>query len=425
MAPAKAFYKKPCVGLNKIAPNPITARKVKNEKLEKQIFRGLTMSSAGILKNVKGETSLEEISRWINYHGGTYEKEVTNDTTHLICSIEEYKKGGTQVRKAWKLGTEKCQIVVFDWIEDCLQRKPKRLLKEKPYSLDRTIMNLKKMGAEKIREHRKNFEDGVRVSRELSNSNLYHIYYDTEAFEYKVMLSRIRLDGKIMIEKYTLYLFESHNKFPPIYMFGAKLSRSHRPITYYRQDCQPMTFADAFRCFQKFFKEKTGIDWDDRLERIIPRRIENGKEIEFAFFKYLPPINGRPVGLLPYGYVRPEYRQAPIEGAQIEDVGYDTDSEVGDDDQVSDDLSNKDYEVVQYEFPGNRERSINPGDELNVAISISSDGPSQCSDSDETLASSRDTPSQADSLVGMTGGLPHGAVTDSSHEGNPWRDDKS
>lgn len=34
---------------------------------------------------------------------------------------------------------------------------------------------------------------------------MYHIYYE-DGFEYKVILSRIRLDGKTMIEKYTLYV---------------------------------------------------------------------------------------------------------------------------------------------------------------------------------------------------------------------------
>lgn len=148
------------------------------------------MASVGRFMHTRGEASIEEISRWIRYHGGTYENEVTDETTHLICSIEEYKKGGAQgksicilklnpvliqyfnqtVRKAWKLGTEKCQIVIFEWIEDSLQGKPKRRLGEKPYTLDRTIMNLKKMSADKLREHRKKFEDGVRVSKELSNS---------------------------------------------------------------------------------------------------------------------------------------------------------------------------------------------------------------------------------------------------------------
>ena len=34
----------------------------------------------------------ESINKWITVHGGVYEREVGPDTTHLICSIAEYKK---------------------------------------------------------------------------------------------------------------------------------------------------------------------------------------------------------------------------------------------------------------------------------------------------------------------------------------------
>ncbi|KAH7336446.1 hypothetical protein BKA65DRAFT_402145 [Rhexocercosporidium sp. MPI-PUGE-AT-0058] len=426
MARTKAPSKKTCTASKKVSPNPITARKVKTEKPQKQIFKGLTMSSVGQLMHTRGGVSLEEISRWIRYHGGTYEKEVTDDTTHLICSIEEYKKGGAQVRKAWKLGTEKCQIVVFDWIEDCLQGKTKRRLREKPYTLDRTIMNLKKMNADKLREHRKKFEDGVRISKELSNSNLHHIYYDTDAFEYKVMLSRVRLDGKTLIEKYTLYLFESHNKAPPIYMFGAKLSRTCRPISYYRCDCRPMDFATAFSCFKKFFKDRTGIDWDDRLERIIPKKIENGKEIPFAFFKYLPPIQGRPVGLLPYGYVRPEDR--PMEQRPMEDVGYDTDSEVGDDDQdndlqgSSDECGSDTSDSGSHSHSDSSANSTTSGAESEGVISLSSDDLGSVFSSASTPSFLKDTPSAAGSPDGAEGALQKAPISISSDEDEAWRD---
>ncbi|KAL5317700.1 hypothetical protein ACEPPN_014798 [Leptodophora sp. 'Broadleaf-Isolate-01'] len=421
MARAKEPLKKPCMAPKKVTSNPITSRKVKIEKPQKPIFKGLKMASVGRFMHTRGEASIEEISRWIRYHGGTYENEVTDETTHLICSIEEYKKGGAQVRKAWKLGTEKCQIVIFEWIEDSLQGKPKRRLGEKPYTLDRTIMNLKKMSADKLREHRKKFEDGVRVSKELSNSDLFHVYYDSDAFEYKVMLSRVRLEGKTMIEKYTLYLFESHNKAPPLYMFGAKLSRTCRPIAYYRQDCHPMDFATAFSCFKKFFKERSGIDWDDRLERIIPKKIENGKEVEFAFFKYLPPIQGRPVGLLPYGYVRPEDRP-------MEDVGYDTDSEVGDDDQDSgsqgcNDEGGSDTSASDSgSHSDSGEGSTTSGADSDGVISISSEESGSCFSSVGTPSFLKDTPSADGSPDSTQGRLRNGAISISSDEDHTWRD---
>ncbi|KAH7409167.1 hypothetical protein BKA64DRAFT_773789 [Cadophora sp. MPI-SDFR-AT-0126] len=349
MARAKVAFRKPCAGeLKKLTTNPITSRKA-NSRPMKQIFKGLTISAAGTFKGVNGDISHEQLGKWIKAHGGAFESKVTDDTTHLICSIEEFKQKSTQVQKAWQLARTRCQIVTFDWIEDCLlgPKQTKRLLKERAYTLDRTLINLKKgIEVDKV-ALRKRFDENARIAHELSNSNMYHIYYE-DGFEYKVILSRVRLDGKTMIEKYTLYLFESNTKAPLLYMFGAKYSRSHRPLTFWRQDCRPMDFHTAFTCFKKFFKERSGIDWDDRLERIIPKKIENNKVVEHNFFKYLPPPQGRATGLLPCGYVRPEDRVVEVadsegEGDREAEVGYDTDSEVGDDgDDASDEMSDED-----------------------------------------------------------------------------------
>lgn len=38
----------------------------------------------------------ESIAKWFTIHGGTYAREVQEDTTHLICSVEEYKARGAQ-----------------------------------------------------------------------------------------------------------------------------------------------------------------------------------------------------------------------------------------------------------------------------------------------------------------------------------------
>ncbi|EKD14011.1 brct domain containing protein [Drepanopeziza brunnea f. sp. 'multigermtubi' MB_m1] len=313
------------------APLPIV-QKVKSGRRMRQIFKGLTMTSVGTYPGSNKVLTGDDVRNFVTAHGGIYEREVTAETTHLICSIEEYKKRPKHVCDAWQLGTERCKIVVFDWLEDCLVRKQKLLLSTRPYTLDRTIMQLRKRNAKDMTEYRKKFEDGVKVSKELCDNRLYHVYYDADAFEYKVMLSRFRLDGSTMIEKYTLFLFESHAKAPPLYMFGAKFSRTHRPTSYYREDCHPMVFSTAFNCFKKFFREKSGVDWDLRLERLSPKTDAHGNEK--VFFKYSPPAGGRPVGLLPPGYVRPDDRPLaqPVDAkaADIIEV-YDTDSEADSD----------------------------------------------------------------------------------------------
>jgi hypothetical protein len=122
-------------------------------------------------------------------------------------------------------------------------------------------------------------------------------------------------------------------------MTGCILSRSHRQTTYYREHCHPMPFAEAFFYFKDFFRKKTGIEWDNRLE---------GIKMPEDYFVYTPPILGRPVGFVCDGYVRPELRvKQSIEGDSSEEVHsgegesgsekeaevvYDTDSEVEDED---------------------------------------------------------------------------------------------
>jgi hypothetical protein len=80
----------------KVTPNVIISRKERKKSASKPIFRGLTMSSAGTFISGGKTVSHEDFSRWIVEHGGNYEREVSCDTTHLICSIEEYKKNSAQ-----------------------------------------------------------------------------------------------------------------------------------------------------------------------------------------------------------------------------------------------------------------------------------------------------------------------------------------
>lgn len=120
----------------------------------------------------------------------------------------------------------KCVIVVFDWIIDCLlgPKLGKRLLQPKRYTLHRTLKVLKK-GKTSLAEYRAEFKEGVRESRELCNNGeflhdvscpqfniahgfaeLNHVYYDPDGFVYKVVLTRVNSEGRVMTEKYTLFV---------------------------------------------------------------------------------------------------------------------------------------------------------------------------------------------------------------------------
>lgn len=84
-------------------------------------------------------------------------------------------------------------------------------------------------------------------------------------------------------------------------MVGSKLSQPGRPPSYWREECHPKPFWEAFRDFTKFFEKITGIEWDDRLDGG-PSRLHDP-------FKYIIPVSGRP-----YGHVSPD-KKHPVQRA--------------------------------------------------------------------------------------------------------------
>jgi hypothetical protein len=53
----------------------------------KAIWAGEVFCLSGTFK-----ASHEDIRRWVNYHGGRVVDKVTDDTTYLICSMEDFEK---------------------------------------------------------------------------------------------------------------------------------------------------------------------------------------------------------------------------------------------------------------------------------------------------------------------------------------------
>jgi len=71
----------------------------KADKPLKAIFRGLVISVAGNITTASKDPqpiSYDQIAKWVTLHGGICEREVNESTTHLICSVAEYKKVGPQ-----------------------------------------------------------------------------------------------------------------------------------------------------------------------------------------------------------------------------------------------------------------------------------------------------------------------------------------
>jgi hypothetical protein len=93
----------------------------------------------------------------------------------------------------------------------------------------------------------------------------------------------------------------------------------------------PVAFDVAFRNFKNFFKKKTGIDWDQRLDGLNPgdrekadsaedgnikkETTEGGKaeEDDRQMFVYIPPLKDKPRGVMPLGWRDPEEIKAEEE----------------------------------------------------------------------------------------------------------------
>ncbi|KAH8596921.1 hypothetical protein B0O99DRAFT_705185 [Bisporella sp. PMI_857] len=149
----------------------------------KQIFAKLRFSFTG---DFGSGWAYDKMAGWVRHHGGEYEKEVQcgkeallrqRYTTHLICTIEEYKKKSSQVKKALSLG-KYCNIVVGDWLADCLvsNNSKKRRRVEKGYTLNRVLRRVDKTRKAQER-YRESFEEGVRAGHELVDNRKFLANY--------------------------------------------------------------------------------------------------------------------------------------------------------------------------------------------------------------------------------------------------------
>ena len=73
------------------ALRPMETKKIakKAQKMLKPIFRGKVMAFSG---DFGAGWSHDQMSNWIRLHAGEYVRDISPKTTHLICSIEDYKK---------------------------------------------------------------------------------------------------------------------------------------------------------------------------------------------------------------------------------------------------------------------------------------------------------------------------------------------
>ncbi|RAH61276.1 BRCT domain protein [Aspergillus piperis CBS 112811] len=237
-------------------------------------FKNIHASSFG-----KFDGLSDKIPQWIRANGGQYSKDISKNLTHLITTKEAFK--------------DNVEAVSFDWLEDSLLSKNRRPKRETEYLLANILKReKKKRGNEKVKIREREKEEprkkgnlknrdpfgrkrkGVKAGTAVSR---YHIYTDEEArVTYNATLVRL-MQGKSCKERYVVRVYES-NREPHVYATHLEYSRIGK------QQSQLLTPLKADRdsavtAFKETFKDKTGKEWEERLDDILPegKRDTDGK----------------------------------------------------------------------------------------------------------------------------------------------------
>ena len=108
----------------------------------------------------------------------------------------------------------------------------------------------------------------------------------------------VSLDSSIVIIQFTnttTKIFES-NPTPHTYVVAKKYKRAGLPAVLYHDKDVGKGLQKAFEEFKSIFEDKTGIKWDQRLGKL---------KQDKQNYVYMPPTGGKPVGVLPFGWKKP------------------------------------------------------------------------------------------------------------------------
>ncbi|KAI9038782.1 BRCT domain protein [Aspergillus affinis] len=205
----------------------------------------------------------EKIPQWVKANGGEYSKNVSQGVTHLITTIEAFKKNIEAVRKAKRF---KVKIVSYDWLEDSLLSKSRAPKREGPYLLETILKNEKKANAEAKAKKASKRPAKVKAKRTTD----YHLYTD-KGVTYNATLTRPTIQATR--EKYHLKIFELNSN-PITYATYVKYTRTSKSTIALKAPIGS-TLQAAMSVFEHFFEEQTGKKWEDRLDGVTPQRKED------------------------------------------------------------------------------------------------------------------------------------------------------
>ncbi|KAI1327819.1 hypothetical protein F5Y16DRAFT_179992 [Xylariaceae sp. FL0255] len=217
----------------------------------------------------------DQVRKWVIAWGGRFAHPGDEGVTHLLCTQENFEKKVAPVKAALGKRGKNTIIVSRDWLEDSIDKK--RALSIKEYLLENKTKKRKAAAT--------NPAKGV-----TPDETQFHIYRDETYFDYNIELTR---DDKVagnIGQKYVIKFWESHAK-PHGYNFTTDFYKKPRAkkLTHTFKPAQT-SFESCYRSFNAFFEKKTGINWDDRIDKAGTMGADK--------FQYQPPTGGKPVGLV-------------------------------------------------------------------------------------------------------------------------------
>ncbi|KAI0802625.1 hypothetical protein GGR55DRAFT_419799 [Xylaria sp. FL0064] len=264
------------------------------------MLKDCVVAIAGDLDNP--EWREEKVKQWVQYWGGTFSDEVNDNVTHLLCTEENYKKRISPVRAALK--NKATKIVLRDWLEQSISKK--RRWKTLEYQLDQ--LEKEERAKKRKLEQQKVFSSNA---KDYVDERYWHVYRDTTYFEYRIELTRIDEETGKTREKYQLILWESNAK-PRNYLCAIIFTNSKRAKHKQRLHDSPVDLKAALEKFKSFFKKKTKIAWDDRIDKMGNTGSEN--------FQYQPPTGGKPVGLMSRRHWSPHGEEVQDANGSAKDI---------------------------------------------------------------------------------------------------------
>ncbi|RAL07179.1 BRCT domain protein [Aspergillus homomorphus CBS 101889] len=224
----------------------------------------------------------QKIPQWITANGGQYSSTICRSVTHLITTLEAYKKNIQPVREAKEHG--KIKIITFDWLEDSLLSKDKKPKRVTEYLLKTKVKNeqKKEKSAREASRNTKSADPGATMKKKGAAKKSTGKTKNPDPFgkatsklragsavgvRYDIVLVRMMLSRKSR-EKIHIKIYESKDE-PHVYTTHFEYSRagtsSFKLLT-------PLgtNLKTAMGAFEAKFKSKAGTDWANRSDGIVP-----------------------------------------------------------------------------------------------------------------------------------------------------------